>query len=197
VIQFQSVSSDNKLFFLKKEFKSVQILVLFIIVAVTFIACKKFLPDAPPSSETIAEPIEGLTNALAIFMQGDASFDHTYTPEAGLGPIFIQQACAGCHIGDGKWHPLNTVTRFEKTSPFGFDCMLIQGGHQLQQRAINNYLAEVLPSGYTHSSDCIAPIVIGTGLLAALHDNTILSMADPDLLAGEQLFAVLNVINQL
>ncbi|NRA10577.1 MAG: thiol oxidoreductase [Crocinitomicaceae bacterium] len=159
--------------------KNTVFLTLFLLIVVVA-ACNKILPGAPSASETIAEPIEGLTDAqMFMFMQGDELFDHVYTAEEGLGPIFIQQACSGCHVGDGKGHPLNTVTRFGKETMSGFDYMLDQGGPQLQQRSINGYLAETLPVGYTHSSDRIAPIVIGMGLLAALHDNTILAMADP------------------
>lgn len=166
---------------LKYKVRSGQILIVFLIVSVGLIACKKFLPKSPEASETIAEPIEGLTQAqMVLFTQGDALFDHVYTEEAGLGPIFVQQACAGCHPGDGKGHPLNMVTRFGKMTFTGFDYMLTEGGPQLQQRSINNYLAEVLPAGHTHSSDRIAPIVIGLGLLAAVNDNTILAMADPN-----------------
>lgn len=182
---------------LKKELRSVYLLLSFFIVAVALIACKKLLPEAPPASETIAEPIEGLTDAqLAMFMQGDALFDKTYTPAEGLGPIFIQQACAGCHIGDGKGHPINTVTRFGKTTMTGFDYMLSQGGPQLQQRSIGGYLAETLPEGYTHSSDRIAPIVIGMGLLAAVHDNTILAMADPNDLNGDGISGRVNYVQE-
>ncbi|MBL4862605.1 MAG: thiol oxidoreductase, partial [Crocinitomicaceae bacterium] len=105
---------------LKKEFRSVRMLVLFVAISATLIACKKLLPGAPPASDIIAEPIEGLTDAqMVMFMEGDALFDHTYTPDEGLGPIFIQQACAGCHVGDGKGHPLNTVTRFGKVTASG------------------------------------------------------------------------------
>lgn len=182
-------------FMFKKENRSLQMLILFVAISTVLIACKKLLPGAPPSTETIAEPIEGLTPAqLALFMQGDILFDHTYTPEEGLGPIFIQQACSGCHSGDGKGHPLNMVTRFGKQVPGGFDYMLGQGGPQLQQRAVDGYLAEVLPSGYTHTSNRIAPIVIGMGLLAAVHDNDIIARADPDDLDGDGISGRVNYL---
>mgnify|MGYP006114450261 CR=1 FL=1 len=65
---------------IKKELDISKLLLLFVVISVTLIACKKILPGAPASSETIAEPIEGLDNAqLALFIEGDVLFDHTYT----------------------------------------------------------------------------------------------------------------------
>jgi len=56
--------------------------------------------------------------------------------------------------------------------------MLDKGGPQLQHRAISNYLYESLPDDATHTSDRIAPIVIGMGLLAAVDDQTLLDIAE-------------------
>ena len=147
-------------------------------LAILFASCERILPQAPESSDTIAEPIEGLTPyQTAFFVEGDELFAKVYTPEEGLGPIFIQNACEGCHVGDGKGHPFNKITRFGKFTNGTFDYMLDKGGPQLQHRAISNYLYESLPDDATHTSDRIAPIVIGMGLLAALDDQTILDIA--------------------
>ena len=155
---------------------------LFLLVVMIFIlsSCENILPHAPDSSDTIAEPIEGLTaSQLSFFVEGDELFAKVFTPDEGLGPIFIQNACEGCHVGDGKGHPFNKLTRFGRYDEDGnFDYMLDQGGPQLQHRAINNYLPEVLPENATHFSDRIAPIVIGMGLLAAVDDQTLLDLAN-------------------
>jgi CxxC motif-containing protein (DUF1111 family) len=147
------------------------------------------------ASETIAEPTEGLTPAqTALFVQGDELFAKVYTPEEGAGPIFIQNSCEGCHVGDGKGHPFNTVTRFGKQTDDGFDYMLEFGGPQIQQRAIPGFLAESLPKGYTHKSDRIAPIVIGMGFLEAVTDQTILDMADPTDADGDGISGRVNYV---
>ncbi|MBT6013677.1 MAG: hypothetical protein HOG85_02535 [Flavobacteriales bacterium] len=160
--------------------KQINILLLLVIMVFIFSSCESILPKAPDSSDTIAEPIEGLTpHQLAFFMEGDELFAKIFTPDEGLGPIFIQNACEGCHVGDGKGHPFNKLTRFGKYDEDGnFDYMLDQGGPQLQHRSINNYLPEVLPENATHFSDRIAPIVIGMGLLASVDDQTLLDLVE-------------------
>ncbi|MGY8988154.1 MAG: di-heme oxidoredictase family protein [Flavobacteriales bacterium] len=160
--------------------KQINILLLLGIMVFIFSSCESILPKAPDSSDTIAEPIEGLTpHQLAFFMEGDELFAKVFTPDEGLGPIFIQNACEGCHVGDGKGHPFNKLTRFGKYDEDGdFDYMLDQGGPQLQHRSINNYLPEVFPENATHFSDRIAPIVIGMGLLASVDDQNLLDLVE-------------------
>jgi len=142
-------------------------------------ACKKLLPGAPESEETLAEPLADLTPAqLNQHISGDELFAKVYTPEEGLGPIFIQSSCEGCHVGDGKGHPVNMVTRFGKLVGTTFDYMENMGGSQLQQRAISGFEPEALPSGYTHKTDRLPPVNTGLGFLAAIHDSTIINFAD-------------------
>lgn len=150
------------------------------LLVVVMIGCEKMLPPAPASSEIIAEPTEGLTpDQVNLFIQGDELFAHSFKPDEGLGPIFIQSSCEGCHVGDGKGHIMNTLTRFGKSNSDGsFDYMLDKGGPQLQHRAIPGYAPEELPAGVTNTSTRIAPIVIGMGFLAAVHDSTLLNLAD-------------------
>jgi len=176
-----------------KKLKVLSVIGLLIIIAV--ISCKKFLPQAPAPGDTIAEPIDGLTpEQLVTFLAGDELFAKVYSPKEGLGPIFIQQACEGCHVGDGKGSPFNMETRFGKYQGLVFDEMLDEGGPQLQQRSIAAYPSEQLPSGYTHKTGRIAPIVIGMGFLAALHDQTILDMADPYDLDGDSISGRVNYV---
>jgi len=160
--------------------KQINTLLLLVCVVFIFSSCESILPHAPDSSDTIAEPIEGLSaHQLAFFVEGDELFAKVFAPDEGLGPIFIQNACEGCHVGDGKGHPFNKLTRFGKYDEDGnFDYMLDQGGPQLQHRSINNYLPEVLPENATHFSDRIAPIVIGMGLLASVDDQTLLDLVE-------------------
>ncbi|HIA11894.1 MAG TPA: thiol oxidoreductase [Flavobacteriales bacterium] len=142
-------------------------------------ACNKLLPGAPDSEDVIAEPIDGLSSdQLAKHLVGDALFAKVYTPEEGLGPVFIQTACEGCHIGDGKGHPINLETRFGKWVGSTFDYMEDKGGAQMQQRSIAGFTPESVPSGYTHKTQRLAPVVTGMGLLAAVHDSTILNLTD-------------------
>lgn len=156
---------------------ALSVIAVFVIV---LIACEKVLPPAPASSEIIAEPTAGLTSDQTnLFIQGDELFAHSFQINEGLGPVFIQSSCEGCHVGDGKGHIMNTLTRFGKLNGDGsFDYMLDKGGPQLQHRAIPGYEPEQLPDGVTHTSTRIAPIVIGMGFLAAVHDSVLLNLAD-------------------
>ena len=172
--------------------KSVYVISFLILIV---IACEKITPGTPESSEIIAEPISDLTpSQLASFMTGDELFAKVYSSNDGLGPVFIQTSCEGCHVGDGKGHPFNMETRFGKYSGLVFDEMLDKGGPQLQERSIAAYPGEQLPSDYTHKTGRIAPIVIGMGFLAALHDQTILDMADPDDLDGDGISGRVNYV---
>ncbi|MBL4593648.1 MAG: thiol oxidoreductase [Flavobacteriales bacterium] len=175
--------------------KKITQLMLITMLLVIAIGCEKLVPGAPEPGDTIAEPTEGLTpSQLAQFVQGDELFAKVFTPAEGLGPIFIQSSCEGCHVGDGKGHPFNTETRFGKLDSNGFDFMLDKGGPQLQFRSLQNYIAEVLPPGYTHTSNRIAPIVIGMGHLAAVSDADILALADPNDLNADGISGRINYV---
>ena len=166
------------------------------LIAAALVGCEKLLPPAPESGDTIAEPTNGLTMAqMSHFIEGDELFAKIYTAEEGLGPIFIQNSCEGCHVGDGKGHPFNTEVRFGKIGDDGkFDYMLDQGGPQLQHRSIANYIPETLPEGHTITSERIAPLVIGMGHLAAIHDQDIIDLEDIDDADGDGISGRINYI---
>ena len=97
--------------------KTLKVLSLIGLLIIAMVGCQKFLPPAPDPGDTIAEPTEGLAPAqLASFLEGDELFAKVYSPEEGLGPVFIQASCEGCHVGDGKGSPFNMETRFGKYS---------------------------------------------------------------------------------
>jgi CxxC motif-containing protein (DUF1111 family) len=58
--------------------------------------------------------------------------------------------------------------------------MRSQGGPQVQNRAVQRYIAEVVPQGVTGASVFTPPSVTGLGLLEAVDDTTLLGLADPD-----------------
>jgi len=177
--------------------KKLQVLYLAGLFTLSLASCDKLLPPAPEPGDTIAEPTAGLTVAqMSHFIEGDELFAKIYTAEEGLGPIYIQNSCEGCHVGDGKGHPFNTEIRFGKIGDNGeFDYMLGQGGPQLQHRSIANYAPEQLPEGHTTTSERIAPIVIGMGHLAAIHDDDLIALADPNDLDGDGISGRLNYVD--
>ena len=165
---------------------------VFILLLLT--GCDDLIPEGPDNSEILDGPIEGLTNAEnARFLRGDIAFnDEIFTPETGLGPLFVATSCGSCHPGDGKGHPFTTLTRFGQSDDTG-NQFLTLGGPQLQNRAITGHLAEVVPAGAT-SSKFTPPANTGLGYLAALTDAQILSNADPDDADGDGISGVPNYI---
>ncbi len=145
-------------------------------------ACNVVLPDVPSQESVLEGPVEGLTGQqLAAFFRGDGEFSRRFGPVDGLGPIFVATSCESCHVGDGKGHPLFNLRRFGRMGSDGvFDPMRFAGGPQIQNRAILNYISEVVPAGVTGSSLFTAPSVTGLGFLEAVDDATLLALADPD-----------------
>lgn len=151
-----------------------------IVIAGVVAACE-VLPSAPDDSETLEGPIETLTSEQrARHFAGDAEFSRRFATADGLGPLFIATACEACHAADGKGHPLFNITRFGRAGAGGFDPMVAEGGPQLQNRAILNYVAEQLPAGASGVALFTPPSVTGLGYLEAVDDTTLLALADPN-----------------
>ncbi|MGQ0702299.1 MAG: di-heme oxidoredictase family protein [Gemmatimonadales bacterium] len=143
--------------------------------------CDGFFPSAPDPEEILEGPLDGLTaGQRAAFLAGDADFGRVFGVADGLGPIFIAPACASCHVGDGKGHPVMNLTRFGRMEEGRFDPMRAEGGPQLQHRAILHYIAEVVPAGASGVARFTAPSVTGLGYLEAVEDSVLLALADPD-----------------
>jgi CxxC motif-containing protein (DUF1111 family) len=150
-------------------------------LALGLTGCDLFLPSAPDDAQVLDGPIEGLTSAqLAVFAEGDAEFNRTFAASEGAGPMFVASACGSCHVGDGKGHPVFNLTRFGRMVDGVFDPMRALGGPQVQNRAVQQYVAEVVPNGATGVAVFAAPAVTGLGLLEAVDDTTLLRLADPD-----------------
>lgn len=143
-------------------------------------ACGTLNTTSPDAVMLLAEPVADLTaEQLSSHLAGDEAFAEIFTPESGLGPVFVATSCQSCHQGDGKGHPLVGITRFGRFVSGTFDPMLAQGGPQLQNRAIMGYAPEVLPKEATGRTLLIAPQVTGLGYLEAIADSSILTRHDP------------------
>jgi CxxC motif-containing protein (DUF1111 family) len=92
----------------------------------------------------------------------------------------VASSCESCHVGDGKGHPSFNLTRFGRMEGGVFNSMRNEGGPQIQNRAILNYMAEVVPAGATGVSQFTAPSVTGLGFLEAVDDADILAREDPN-----------------
>ena len=143
------------------------------------ISCNKLLPQPVDESELLDGPVEGLTGEQhAQFLRGDVAFnDEVFTPEKGLGPLFVSTSCGSCHAGDGKGHPFSTLTRFGQTDTTG-NMFLHMGGPQLQHRAIAGFTPESIPAGATYTA-FTPPANTGLGYLEVVTDAELLKWADP------------------
>jgi CxxC motif-containing protein (DUF1111 family) len=158
-------------------------------------ACENFEPSAHASNQLLDGPTEGLSASEHIqFSRGDAAFnDHIFTPQSGLGPLFVATSCGSCHPGDGKGHPFTTLTRFGQTDGTGNHYTGV-GGPQLQNRAIPGYQPETLPEGVGFSK-ITPPANTGLGFLDAVSDADILAGSDPDDVDGDGISGVPNWIS--
>ena len=165
------------------------------LVAVLY-SCESITPKEPLDNELLDGPIEGLTQEqLRLFLEGDIAFgDAIFTPETGLGSVFVANSCGSCHPGDGKGHPFNTLTRFGKFNNGVFDHLIELGGPQLQNRAIPGFTPEQIPQEATGIADITAPAVTGLGFLEEITDQMILDMSDPFDLNGDGISGVPNYI---
>src|SRR5690349_24752571 len=116
------------------------------------ISCENFEPQAPADHDLLDGPVPGLTESENMrFLRGDIAFnDDVFTPETGLGPLFVATSCGSCHPGDGKGHPFTTLTRFGQHDGTGNHYKDV-GGPQLQNRAIPGFTPEQLPPGVGHT----------------------------------------------
>lgn len=141
-------------------------------------SCEELMVKAPADEELLDGPVEGLsTGELDRFIKGDVAFnDEVFTPEKGLGPLFVGTSCGTCHAGDGKGHPFTMLTRFGQSDASG-NHYLDRGGPQLQHRAIPGYTPEFIPAGAPFSK-LLPPATTGLGFLDAVTDADILALAD-------------------
>ncbi len=154
--------------------------ILSLVVLLGAESCSKLEPTLPKNADLLDGSVDGLSSSEnQQFLSGDKAFnDLVFTPETGLGPLFVATSCGSCHTGDGKGHPFTELTRFGQSDSNG-NSFLAQGGPQLQHRAIPGYTPENLPTGATFSK-LIAPVITGLGFLESVSDADILAMADPN-----------------
>ena len=114
--------------------------------------------------------------------RGRELFSAKFTPEQGLGPLFNEQSCAGCHLepavgGVGR-DGLATVLRVGRLTRAGFDPMNGRGGPVAPEHAISELGAECdlqagIPAGVNVTSVRNTPALFGSGLIDAIPDDMI------------------------
>lgn len=171
------------------------LIVIFLKLLIFLAACEKLWPVTPAEDSILDGPVEGLNSEESLqFLRGDIAFnDEIFTPETGLGPLFVATSCGSCHAGDGKGHPFSMLTRFGQNDSTG-NKFLELGGPQLQNRSITHYNPEIIPPGASFSK-FMPPANTGLGLLDAVSDADLLLSADPNDADGDGISGRPNWIN--
>lgn len=170
-------------------------LVVFVLSLLLASCGDPLLPGPANADFTLEGPFESLNpQQYAAHARGDEEFARHFTPATGLGPLFVATSCASCHVGDGRGHPLFNITRFGRPVPGGFDALESDGGPQLQSRALPGFVAEVIPVSARATAQFAAPAVSGLGLLEAVPDETLISLADPDDRDGDGISGKLSLV---
>jgi CxxC motif-containing protein (DUF1111 family) len=143
---------------------------------VTLYGCDTLMTSAPEDQDLLDAPLAGLSRDLnAIFLDGDERFAKVFRVQDGLGPIFNNVSCAGCHPGDGRGTPELGFPRISTND----DLAQALGGPQIQDKAIPGNRPETLPDGVLVTFR-LPPPVFGVGLIEAIPEAAILALADPE-----------------
>ena len=149
------------------------------VVALGLIAsgCDTLMTETPTAGDDFESPFEGLSHDLnSAFAEGDENFERAFTVDEGLGPIFNNVGCEGCHPGDGRGTRELGFIRFSRSAE---DLAEEIGGPQHQDKSIPGIPLEEVPAGVSRS-ERMPPPVFGVGLIEAIPVESILANEDPD-----------------
>jgi len=147
---------------------------------------------SPPEDVTLqpGDPLPDLTEEeLGRFLLGKAVFSRLTSVEEGLGPLYNQTRCSGCHAipvpgGSGTTeNSLSWARRFENGI---CDVLAEEGGDIIQKQATPLLITagitapEQTPPSASSRTEEPALAMFGLGLVQAISDDDILSWADPD-----------------
>jgi CxxC motif-containing protein (DUF1111 family) len=150
----------------------------------------------------VGEPLPNLPPALrAAFDEGRRRFLVEETPATGLGPVYNDKSCRGCHsipVAGGSAETAEAfVMRFGRvgvqdsdrfglqTPSMAFNAMLNLGGPTIQRRSIADEAPACRLAGETVPQEATATglrqpaPLFGLGLIQAIPEATILARADP------------------
>jgi len=156
---------------------------LVVLCAAVFGAC--FLSAIPVAQRITqpGDPLPGLTpEEFELFRMGLDDFLEVESAEEGLGPAFNGTSCAACHNAPaiGGVSPVSEV-RVARTGPSGEFLPLNPEGETLFHLfSIPNHICQALiPPEATVVARRVPIPLFGAGLVEAIPDQTILSLADP------------------
>jgi CxxC motif-containing protein (DUF1111 family) len=161
------------------------------LIAVALTACNESSGAEPGAM--LGAPVANLDDAsLARFLLGKAVFERIATQEEGLGPLYNEVRCSGCHdvpVVGGAGFDVR-VLKATRYADGRCDLLEREGGDNIQQRATamlveRGITRENVPASATGRSLMTAPPLFGLGLVEAVSAQTIAERADPDDRAGD------------
>lgn len=142
-------------------------------------------PDSPGATTTPGDPVPGLTPAeRGRFLLGKALFERLATVDEGLGPLYNAERCSSCHDQPAVGGSGDDVLVLKATAFQDGRCSNLrdEGGDNIQQLATAPLVVlglgpEVVPSSATDTSRVTAPPLFGLGLLEAVPEADLETMA--------------------
>lgn len=134
--------------------------------------------------------------------RGEAIFAKRFSPDDGLGPLFNDTSCLGCHAtpapGGVGPNGLGIALRVGRLTTAGFDPLVGQGGPVARARSIAEFLPACrlvpgIPAGANVTSVRNAPALFGLGEIVTIPDAVILAGAGP---RGDGIAGRPNMIDQ-
>jgi CxxC motif-containing protein (DUF1111 family) len=132
----------------------------------------------------VGAPLPGLSSSETnLYNRGIFPFDLNWKVRFGLGPVFTNTGCRGCHftpVGGGSSTIENTL--FGTLNPDGsFNPLTNEGGPLLQAKSVAPFVpsgacvlaGEVVPGDASIISNRHVPALFGSGLIDAIPDTTI------------------------
>jgi len=159
------------------------------VISMTFIISACSGPDAPTPTVLPGEALPSLSpENRGRFLLGRALFERVATQDEGLGPLYNQDRCSSCHDEPTIGGASSRSARVLKATRFldnRCDRLEELGGDNIQLRvtellAAHGFEPEAVPPEATASVYLTAPPLFGLGLIEAIPDSILLSMADPE-----------------
>jgi CxxC motif-containing protein (DUF1111 family) len=180
---------------MNRSFIPVVILTATLFVGLLIEGCDNQNDGKPTALAEFGGPLTGLTNEqLNLFNKGLSEFTRIRNAETGLGPVFNERSCAGCHRDPAIGGVLNDLsiiqTLFGTEISNSFNTLNSLGGDLLQTRGIGEEIegcpvGEVIPGEATIVATRQVPPLFGDGLIDAIPEEVIMANEDPDDLDGD------------